>query len=86
MWSLINILSIQNKTASKASESLPNINHLEAVQRPAARMCYKNYSNFLVSSMLSNLDLPTLQSRKNRSKLQMLYKIIHKLVDFSRDC
>ena len=43
-----------------------NINRLEAVQRSAARKCYTDFSRFSsVSTMLTDLDLPTLQSRKN---------------------
>ena len=58
-----------------------NINRLEPVQKHAARMCFKNYSRFSsVTSMLADLNLPTLQEGRNRAKLQMLYKIIHQLV------
>ena len=64
-----------------------NINQLEAVQRSAARMCYKDFSRFSsVSTMLTDLDLPTLQSRRKKLKLQMLYKIIHCLADIPDDC
>jgi len=64
-----------------------NINRLENVQRSAARMCYKDFSRFSsVSTMLSDLNLPTLQSRRSKLKLQMLYKIIHHLVDIPDDC
>ena len=39
------------------------INQLEAVQRSAARMCYKDFSGFSsISTMLTDLDLPTLTS------------------------
>ena len=57
------------------------INHLEAVQRSAARFCCKNYSRFSsVTSMLSSLNLPSLRDRRIRAKLLMMYKIIHQLV------
>ena len=36
--------------------------------------------------MLSELNLPTLQERRNRAKLQMLYKIIHHSVAIPDDC
>ena len=36
--------------------------------------------------MLANLNLPTLQERRNRAKLQMLYKIIHQLVAIPDNC
>ena len=52
-----------------------NINCLESVQKHAARMCFKNYYRFFsVTSMLANLNLPTLQEKRNRAKLQMLYQ------------
>ena len=64
-----------------------DINQLEAVQRSAAIMCYKDFSRFSsVSTMLTDLDLPTLQSRRKKLKLQMLYKIIHCLADIPDDC
>ena len=64
-----------------------NINRLEAVQRSAARMCFRDFSRFSsVTAMLNDLKLPTLQSRRAKSKLQMLYKIIHNLVDIPSDC
>ena len=67
--------------------TLININHLESVQRYAARMCFRNYSRYSsVTSMLSELNLPTLQDRRSRAKLQMMYKIIHHLVAIPVDC
>jgi len=64
-----------------------NINHLESVQRSAARLCYKDYSNFSsVTTMLRNLNLPTLKDRRNRAKLQMMYKITNNLVSVPNDC
>ena len=47
-----------------------NINQLEAVQRSATRMCYKDFSRFSsVSTMLTDLNLPTLQSRRKKIKI-----------------
>ena len=64
-----------------------NINLLEAVQRSAARLCYRDYSSFSsVSLMLENLNLPTLKNRRNRAKLQMMYKITNNLVCTPNDC
>ena len=64
-----------------------NINRLESIQKSAARFCYNNYSRFSsVSAMQNNLNLPTLQSRRNRAKLSMMYKIIHHLVAVPDDC
>ena len=54
--------------------TLNSTNHLERVN---ARMCIKNYSRYCsVTKMLKDLDLPTLQNRRNGAKLQMLYKIV----------
>ena len=36
--------------------------------------------------MLTELNLPYLQIRRNKAKLQMLYKVIHKSVAISDDC
>ena len=36
--------------------------------------------------MLTNLNLPTLQNRRKRAKLQILYKIIHHLLAIPDDC
>ena len=64
-----------------------NINCLEAVQRSAARMCFRDFSRFSsVTAMLNDLELPTLQSRRAKSKLQILYEIIHNLVEIPSDC
>jgi len=64
-----------------------NINRLEAVQRSAARMCLNSFSRYSsVTVMLNGLELPSLHSRRFKSKLQMLYKIIHNLVDIPSDC
>jgi len=64
-----------------------NINRLEAVQRSATRICFNNFSRYLnVTAMLNNLELPSLQSRRYKSKVHMLYKIIHNLVYIPSDC
>jgi len=64
-----------------------NISRLECVQRSVARMCYKDFFRCSsVSTMLNNLNLPTLQCKRNKLKLQMLYKIINHIVDISDDC
>ena len=64
-----------------------NIDRLEAVQRSAARTCFKDFSRFSsVTTMLTHLELPTLQSRRIKSKLMMLYKIIHSLADIPSNC
>ena len=59
-----------------------NINKLETVQRRSARHIMHNYSRHAsVTTMLQHLDLPTLQQRRQHSKIIMLYRITftHKL-------
>ena len=55
-----------------------NIQRLESVQRRAARFCLNDFSHYTsVTSMLSTLNLPSLQSRRKTAKLITLYKIIN---------
>ena len=55
-----------------------NIRRLESVQRHAARFCLNDFSRYTsVTSMLSTLNLPSLQSRRKTAKLIILYKIIN---------
>ena len=57
-----------------------NIHKLETVQRRSARHIMHNYSRHAsVATMLQHLDLPTLQQRRQHSKIIMLYTITHKL-------
>ena len=57
-----------------------NINKLETVQRRSAGHIMHNYSRHAsVTTMLQHLDLPTLQQRRQHSKIIMLYRITHKL-------
>ena len=66
--------------------TLNNINKIEAVQRRAARFCLNEFSRHSgVSSMLSTLNLPPLQQRRERAKLIMMYKIINDLIDIPKD-
>ena len=81
------IIGYSSTVWDSQSHTSININCLESVQRHAARMCFRNYSRYSsVTSMLSELNLPTLQGRRSRAKLQMMYKIIHHLVAISVDC
>ena len=55
------------------------IEHLEKVQRRAARWVVNNFSRHSsVTAMLQHLQWPTLQLRRKISRLQTLYRIIHK--------
>ena len=55
---------------------------LEGIQRSAARMCCNNYNRTSsVTTMLQDLGWPLLESRRVMTRLVMLYKITHGLVD-----
>ena len=60
-----------------------DIDRLEAVQRRAARFVTSDYNrtSSSVTVMLDNLNWSTLISRRQKSRLCLLYKIIHNLVD-----
>ena len=50
---------------------------LLSIQRRAARFCYNDFSrSSSVTRMMSSINLPTLEERRNRSKLTTTYKII----------
>jgi len=54
------------------------IEHLEKVQRKAARWVVNNFScHSSVTAVLQHLQWPTLQLRRKISKLQTLFRIIH---------
>jgi len=55
--------------------------HIEAVQRRAARLavnCFSRYQS--ATSILQQLDWPTLRERRDQMKLIMMYKIVHRFV------
>ena len=55
-----------------------DIQHLEKVQRRAARWVLNNYNRYnSVTDMLQQLSWPTLQIRRKICRLQMLFKIIN---------
>ena len=55
-----------------------NIHKLGTVQRRSARHIMHNYSRHAsVTTVLQHLDLPTLQQRRQHSKIIMLYRITH---------
>ena len=61
-----------------APHTLTNINQLESIQRRAARFCFNDYSTFSsVTRMISSLNLPTLEQRRNKAKLITMYKILN---------
>ena len=67
---------------SWSPHSRRNIDKLEAVQRRAARFVLGNYHyTSSVTEMLHSLKWSSISSRVNAFKLQMMYKIIHRIVD-----
>ena len=66
--------------------TLNNINRIEAVQRRVARFFLNEFSSYSsVTNMLSTLNLPPLQQRRERAKLIMMYKIINDLIDIPKE-
>ena len=59
-----------------------NVQKVEQVQRSAARFVMGNFNRFSsVTSMLKELNWPSLQERRQQSRLIMMYKIFYDLVD-----
>jgi len=68
-----------------APHTQKNILAIEAVQRRAARYATNNYSRYAsVSDMLTYLQWPTLNDRREKLKIIMLYKIMQQLVEIPR--
>ena len=58
------------------------INKIEMVQRRAARYVTNRYRNTSsVTSMLGDLEWDTLETRRKKIRLTMMYKIINNLID-----
>ena len=63
-------------------QTATNIHKLEMIQRHSARHIMHNYTRHAsVTTMLQHLDLPTLQQRRQHSKIIMLYRIRHQLAN-----
>ena len=61
-----------------------DIQKIEQVQRRAARYSFNDYKNRepgCVSAMLDKLEWDSLEDRRHKARLTMLYKIHHGLVD-----
>ena len=64
------------------------IQTLENVQRRASRFVINDYTSRTqgcVTSMLTSLEWQTLEQRRRISRLVMMYKIQHQLLDIDRD-
>ena len=58
-----------------------DIHKIEMVQRHAVRFIFNNFSRTAsVTNMLANLQLPTLECRRQMLKLVMLYRILYHFV------
>jgi len=63
-----------------------DIQKLEAVQRKAARFCMGNYDQrSSVTKMIAELGWETLESRRQKSRLIMMYKIVKGHVGINKD-
>ena len=59
---------------------------LERVQRKAARFCSKNYSpTTSVTNMIKDLEWESLENRRKNTRLGLLWKFSHNLIDVSTD-
>ena len=82
----------QNETSKRSndlwSHHLTLIQTLENVQRRAAHFVINDYTSRTqgyVTNMLRSLEWQTLEQRRRISRLVMMYKIQHQLVDIDRD-
>ena len=63
-----------------------DISTLERVQRKAARFCLQNFNKTAsVTDMLSELKWDTLEIRRKKSRLTLMYKLSHNLVDITTE-
>ena len=64
-----------------SSHCKKDIQLIKAVQRRAARFAVNHYSGHQsVTTILQQLDWPTLHARREQIKLIMMYKIVHGLI------
>ena len=63
-----------------------NIDIIEAVQRRSARFVLNNYSRYSsVKTMLEHLKWPTLEERRAKTKVTMVYRIVRQQVAIGPD-
>ena len=59
---------------------------LEKVQRKAARFCSKNYNPMAnVTDMMQDLEWESLEMRRKKTRLTLLYKLSHNLIDVATE-
>ena len=72
--------------AKKENINKKNINKLETVQRRAARFATGDYQSISsVTSMLQQLQWQSLQTRRERTQVVMLYRIVYRVVDITAE-
>lgn len=72
--------------ASFIWDPLTHKNKLEMVQRRAARLAVGDYkTTHNVRKMLNELQWPTIEERRKRAKVTILYKGTHRLVETVSD-
>jgi len=63
-----------------------NIQAIEMIQRHAARFALNKFDRYAsVTEMINVLGWPTLESRRNTIRTEMMYKIMNNLVDVPTD-
>ncbi|XP_072052018.1 uncharacterized protein [Amphiura filiformis] len=77
---------IQPKLTYGSAAWIPSTNEerhqLDMIQRSAARLCYNNYSREAsVTQMLNQLEWPSLDTCRLITRLSLMYRITHNLVD-----
>ena len=59
---------------------------MERVQRKAARFCLQNFNKTAsVTGMFSDLKWDTLETRREKNKFTLMYKLSHNLIDINTE-
>ena len=77
---------LEYASASRDPHFKKDISVLERVQRKAARFCLQNFNKTAsVTHMLSDLNWDTLETRRKKNRLTLMYKLSHNLVDINTE-
>ena len=77
---------LEYASASRDPHYKKDISTLERVQRKAARFCLQNFNKTAsVTDMLSDLNWDTLETRRKKNRLTLMYKLNHNLVDINTE-
>ena len=87
-WKSANVCGVFKKleyaSASWDPHYKKDISTLERVQRKAARFCLQNFNKTAsVTDTLSDLKWDTLETRRKKNRLTLMYKLSHNLVDIT---